>query len=60
MSFAEVSAVIGAALPDSAAKYSQWWETDPQHTQAAWLDAGYQALPNRGAQSVTFVKTVSS
>jgi hypothetical protein len=59
MSFAEVSALIGAALPDSAAKYSQWWEADPQHTQAAWLEAGYRALPNRATQRVTFVKTLS-
>nr|WP_131732482.1 hypothetical protein [Actinomadura formosensis] len=59
MSFAEISAVIGAALPESAARYSQWWETDPQHTQATWLDADYRALPNRDAQRVTFVKAVS-
>ncbi|WP_433228970.1 DUF7662 domain-containing protein [Actinomadura formosensis] len=57
MTFAEVSAVIGAALPRSAFDYQAWWATDPKHTQAVWLDAGYQARPNLTAQRVTFTKT---
>jgi hypothetical protein len=57
MTFAEVSAVIGAALPHSAFIYQAWWATDPKHTQAVWLDAGYQARSNLTAQRVTFTKT---
>ena len=57
MTFAEVSAVIGAALPPSAFNRSAWWGTDPKHTQATWLDAGYQAHPNLTAQRVVFTRT---
>ncbi|WP_200842107.1 hypothetical protein [Actinomadura sp. K4S16] len=58
MTFVEVSRVIGAPLPRSAFLYQAWWATDPKHTQAVWLDAGYQARPNLTAQRVTFVRTV--
>ncbi|WP_141965904.1 DUF7662 domain-containing protein [Actinomadura hallensis] len=57
MTFAEVSAVIGAALPQSAYDHSAWWGPDPKHTQAVWLGAGYKARPNLTAQRVTFIKT---
>jgi hypothetical protein len=57
MTFAEVSTVIGAALPRSAHNHPAWWGTDPKHTQAVWLDAGYQARPNLTAQRVTFIRT---
>ncbi|NKZ02152.1 DUF7662 domain-containing protein [Actinomadura latina] len=56
MTFAEISALIGAALPSSAFSYQAWWATDPKHTQALWVDAGYQARPNLTAQRVTFTK----
>lgn len=59
MTFSEVAAVIGAALPQSAFNHSAWWGTDPKHSQAVWLDAGYQARPNLTAQRVTFIKTAA-
>ena len=54
MTFAEVAQVIGERLPDSAYQHSAWWGSDPKHTQAVWLDAGYTASPNLTAQKVTF------
>jgi hypothetical protein len=30
--------------------------SDPKHTQAVWLDAGYTASPNLTAQKVAFTK----
>jgi hypothetical protein len=57
MTFAEVAAVIGAPLPPSAFDHPAWWGTDPKHTQAVWLDAGYQAHPNLTAQRVVFTRS---
>jgi hypothetical protein len=31
-----------------------WWGSDPKHTQAVWLDAGYTAHPNLTAERVIF------
>jgi hypothetical protein len=56
MTFAEVAGVIGEGLPDSAFHHPAWWASDPKHTQAVWLDAGYTASPNLTAQKVTFTK----
>jgi hypothetical protein len=53
MTFAEVAQVIGERLPDSAYQHPAWWGSDPKHTQAVWLDAGYTASPNLTAQNVT-------
>ncbi|MEV7801720.1 hypothetical protein AB0O28_02085 [Microbispora sp. NPDC088329] len=49
MTFAQVARVIGAELPPSAYKHSAWWASDPKHTQAVWLDAGYTARPDPAA-----------
>lgn len=59
MTFAEVAAVIGAPLPHSAFRHPAWWGTDPEHTQAVWLDVGYQARPDLRTQRVAFIKTTS-
>jgi hypothetical protein len=57
MSFAEVAQVIGDDLPHSAYQHSAWWGSDPKHTQAVWLDAGYTASPNLTAQKIVFTRT---
>ncbi|MGI8333871.1 DUF7662 domain-containing protein [Actinomadura scrupuli] len=54
MTYAEVASVIGAQLPRSAHDHPAWWGSDPKHTQAVWLDAGYTAHPNLTAQRVIF------
>jgi hypothetical protein len=42
MSFEDVERLVGP-LPESAAKYRQWWENGGHHSQArAWLSAGYK------------------
>jgi hypothetical protein len=56
MNFAMVASVIGADLPQSAYDHAAWWATDPKHTQAVWLDAGYTAHPNLTTQHVIFTQ----
>ena len=45
MTFAEVAAILGEPLPDSAFKYREWWanqsNTANRPQAAAWLDAGF-------------------
>lgn len=44
-SFAEIEAVLGAPLPESARKYREWWanQRGGGHSQAkGWQDAGWQ------------------
>jgi hypothetical protein len=65
LTFAEIERVIGAGLPPTAAKRSEWWanETSPasRHVQCqAWRDAGFNAFPNLGARIVTFRRVGSS
>ena len=57
MTFDEVAQAIGDRLPRSAYQHPAWWGSDPKHTQAVWLDAGYVASPNLTAQRVIFTKT---
>jgi len=56
MTFDEVAQVIGAPLPSSALRHPAWWGSDPKHTEAVWLDAGYTASPDLTAQRVVFTK----
>jgi DNA-binding MarR family transcriptional regulator len=56
MTFKEVAEIIGARLPNSAYQHPAWWGSDPKHTQAVWLDAGYVAHPNLTTERVTFTK----
>jgi len=57
MTFAEVARAIGEQLPGSAHRHPAWWGSDPNHTQAVWLDAGYVASPNLTTERVTFTKS---
>ena len=45
MTFADIAAVIGSALPRSAFKHREWWANQSNTTRrswaAAWLDAGF-------------------
>lgn len=46
MTFAEIAAIIGEALPPAAFKYREWWANQTDTTRrswaAAWLDAGFK------------------
>ena len=58
MSFAEIERVLGAMLPNCAAR-PQWWANETNATSAhvqlrAWGDAGYDALLIAGAERVRF------
>ncbi|WP_271611840.1 DUF7662 domain-containing protein [Bradyrhizobium sp. CCBAU 21362] len=62
MSFAEIEALIGRSLPNSAYDYDAWWANeDPATTNhshsRAWTVAGYAAEPNRTQRTVTFRRT---
>ncbi|MFI6292138.1 hypothetical protein ACIBEJ_11185 [Nonomuraea sp. NPDC050790] len=59
MTFAEIASVIGEELPASASRHPAWWGSDPKHTQAVWLDAGYVARPDLTAGRVVFVRETS-
>ena len=60
LKFDEIDQIV--PLPRSAKKYEWWWANeDPDTTShvqcVAWQKAGYSALPNIHAASVTFSKT---
>ena len=62
LSFAEIERIIGAMLPNSAAR-PQWWanERDPasRHVQSrAWRNAGYDAFLIPDAERVRFAQRV--
>jgi hypothetical protein len=46
MSFADIEALIGTALPKSARTYPAWWGNQVNATAAvqshAWMDAGFR------------------
>jgi hypothetical protein len=46
VTFAEIEALIGTSLPDSAFKYREWWsnqsDTSNRSQAAAWLNAGFR------------------
>ncbi|WP_398472922.1 hypothetical protein [Tardiphaga sp.] len=59
LSFTEIEALTGRALPKSAHEYNEWWSNeDPDkttHTQSrAWTTVGFDAEVDRGRQIVTF------
>ena len=58
MTFRDIERVLGAMLPNSAAR-PQWWaneaEIDTRHVQSfAWQRAGYDAFLVAGAERVRF------
>jgi hypothetical protein len=65
MSFTEIEAILGAALPPSARSHREWWanETNPatRHVHCrSWQLAGYSAFPDMGAELVTFRRSAGS
>ncbi len=59
MTFAEVEAVLGFTLPDSARKWPAWWSNNPgTHVGVrAWRDAGWRtARVDIPSERVTFVR----
>jgi hypothetical protein len=59
VSFGEIEAILGFALPQSAYRYPAWWANDETgHSHArAWLAAGWKTEDvDLGARSVTLVR----
>ena len=57
MTFAEVEAVIGEALPPSAFKHRAWWSNNPSNSVVtyAWLAAGFEtSRVDMGSQKLVF------
>ncbi len=61
LSFEEIESIIGAALPQSARKWSAFWANDEagHHSHArSWREAGYRvAYVSRDAGVVRFERT---
>ncbi|MBA3811921.1 MAG: hypothetical protein H0X27_09855 [Caulobacteraceae bacterium] len=60
LSFAEVEALLGFALPHSARRHAPWWANEARgsHVQAgAWLGAGWRtSRVNIGGEKLVFVR----
>ncbi|MEZ5996933.1 MAG: hypothetical protein R3C25_14400 [Hyphomonadaceae bacterium] len=61
LSFEDIEAIIGKALPQSAVKHRSFWANDNQayHSHArAWMGAGYRvAYVDRDQKVVRFERT---
>lgn len=59
LTFEQIEALLGSALPTPAYTESGWWAANPLPKQgyaAAWIAAGRTATPNILAKTVTFVR----
>ena len=59
LTFEQIEALIGFALPTRARTEREWWTVvDPHHHCAAWIGAGRSAVPNLNAGIITFERPV--
>ena len=60
LTFEQVEALLGFALPGAARIEREWWTdiVDAQCHSAAWIGAGRTASPNLGAGTITFERPV--
>lgn len=57
LTFAQIEALLGVALPALASTERDWWmdaAVPANRHSEAWLDAGRTAAPNLAARTVTF------
>ena len=60
LTFEQMEALLGFALPASACTERDWWTGAAVHTHshaAAWMGAGRTATPNLSARTVTFERS---
>lgn len=61
LTFEQMEALLGFALPASACTERNWWTGsavhDTHHYSAAWTGAGRTATPNLSARNVTFERS---
>jgi hypothetical protein len=61
LTFEQMEALLGFALPASACTDRDWWTGAAVHTHhhsAAWMGAGRTATPNLSARTVTFERSL--
>jgi hypothetical protein len=60
LTFAQIEALIGFALPTPARTEREWWTgiVDTRGPSAAWTGAGRTAAPNLGAGTIRFERPV--
>jgi hypothetical protein len=60
LTFEQVEALLGFALPAIASTAPEWWTNavNPDRHAAAWTAAGRTAVPNLGARTITFERTL--
>ena len=60
LTFEQIEALIGFALPAAARTDREWWadSAQPQRQWAAWTEAGRTAAPNLPARIITFERPV--
>jgi hypothetical protein len=61
LTFKEMEALLGFALPATASTEPEWWmgaAVRPHGYSAAWTEAGRTATPNLLARTVTFERPV--
>lgn len=57
LTFEQIEALLGGALPSPASTERDWWTGGAAHLHphaAAWTGAGRSAIPNLSARTVTF------
>jgi hypothetical protein len=62
LTFADIEALLGFALPDLARLQAAWWSNEgadgsPSPQSGAWIHARRTARPRLGAATVTFERT---
>ena len=59
LTFEQMEALLGFALPSLASTETDWWTAAavPTRHSAAWMGAGRTATPNLLARTVTFERT---
>jgi hypothetical protein len=60
LTFEQMEALLGFALPTSASTEGDWWTSVALETHrhsAAWIGAGRTASPNLSARTVTFERS---
>ena len=60
LTFEQIEALLGFALPATARTDQDWWTgaaVDMHHHSSAWLEAGRTATPNLPARTVTFERS---
>ena len=56
LSYVEIENILSAKLPDSARKYTEWWDNNSHVQSKSWRDAGYKVDKVFLGEQVIFIK----